>query len=103
MGTNYNRQDMCAQCSPLSVGDQFKFNHRNCKVIKINNSSFDYEFINPALKNNKTNKITFIYWQNNVFYHFNTPILKGTDSPGILKNEYYKRKLKRLKEYVFNY
>jgi hypothetical protein len=103
MGTNYNRQDMCAPCSPVSIGDEFKFNHRNCKVIKINNSSFDYEYINPALKNNKTNKITFIYWQNNVFYHFNTPILKGTDSPSILKNEYYKRKLKRLKQLVINY
>jgi hypothetical protein len=102
MGTNYNRQDMGAACSPVSVGDEFKFNHRRCVVIKINQSSFDYEYMNPALKNNKVMKITFIYWQNNVFYHFNTPILKGDNSPKILKEGYPERKLRRFKEYVMN-
>lgn len=78
MATFYNRQNMTASCSPVTVGDQFKFNYRNCIVTKVYNNCFEWESLNPALKNKrKVNIITFQYWQQNIFYHFNTPILKG--------------------------
>lgn len=67
MGTFYNRQDMSASCSPVTIGDEFKFKNRNCRVTKINqDASFYYVFINPSLNDGKTRKITFKYWQTNV-------------------------------------
>ena len=67
MGTFYNRQDMSAPCSPVTVGDEFNFKRKNCRITKINeDASFNYVFINPALNDGKTRKITFKYWQNNI-------------------------------------
>lgn len=103
MSTFYNRKDMGAACSPVTVGDCFKFNHYNCIVTELYNHGFAYDYMNPSYTSGDNRKlISFVYWQANVFYPhpYSQPILKGDKSPFVLRAEYHKRALRRFKEKV---
>ena len=97
MGTHYNRQNMSTPCSPVTVNDEFKFNHRKCKVIKINESSFDYEFINPALKNNKTNTAIALYAMLAVVFFGGC-----TEKESMTINEKSNNRIKLIEERIIN-
>lgn len=103
MGTFYNRQDMTASCSPVTVGDEFEFNGRNCRVTKLHKKYFSYEYVNPTLNNGKSKIITFRYWQDNKSQKFKGGkiVLKGDkimpwNTPELIAE----RKLKQLKERI---
>lgn len=101
-GMDISFKDMERPKPPVSVGDHFKFNYCNCVVVALGENRFQYEYVNPSFKNERIKRwITYIYWQKNVFYDFNTPILKGDKCPAKIKDEFHLRELKRLKTKLF--
>lgn len=97
-GMDISFEEMERAQPPVSIGKHFKFNHCNCVVVALGENCFQYEYVNPSFKNERIKRwITYRYWQENVFYNFNTPILKGDKCPAKLKDEFHLRELKRLK------
>lgn len=92
---------MTTACSPVTVGDQFTFGYKKCIVIKLNKTSFDYKFMNPSYDNRITKRISFVFWQKNVIKRLGDQyILRGGKEPRVIKEEFHKRELKRLKESI---
>ena len=60
--------DFSQELAPVEIGEQFKFNSRNCMVTKLLPNCFEYEYVNTTLRNDKVNsmRITYAYWSNNV-------------------------------------
>jgi hypothetical protein len=98
MGTFYNRQDMTAPCSPVTVGDEFYFYGRRCVVVKLNQNSFDYHYMNPSYSNKNTKRMTFVYWQTNKTVKFNTIRIGDDVMPWNTPEMKAQRKLKRIQE-----
>ena len=89
-------------CAPVSVGLEFKFNFRRCRITAVHYECFDYVFVNPALENGRRKTITFRYWQDNMYKLGDVCILKGDKVPVALQcpNAFLQRENKRLKQII---
>lgn len=95
--TRYNRQDMTASCPPVRIGDEFKFEWKNCIVTKLYDECFSYEYINPSLRKDIEMRITYKYWQECITYpKFSKPVLLGGKVPRAVEEGYQKRELNRI-------
>ena len=100
MGTFYNRQDASASCSPVTVGDEFQYDFKNCRVTKLHPFSFEYKYVNPSYSNSKGMFITYRFWQDYSYKNrLGKLILKGQYVPmWNTPEKKAERKLKRLVE-----
>lgn len=62
MGTCYNRSDMTAPCSSVTVNDQFVFKGKNCIVLGLYKNSFRYNYLNPSLRKVEDMYMSYIFY-----------------------------------------
>lgn len=93
--------------APVKLGEAFMFKGRKCEVIRLDESSFLYNYVNPALKivgYKPKPRITYNFWHKNAHRDFpgSQATLKAEgyipswDSP----EKYAQRAAKRLKSRV---
>jgi hypothetical protein len=94
--------------APVKLDQVFVFKGRNCKVIRIYDSSFAYEYVNPSLADGRKKIVTFTYWQENSYkpkgvgqstlrYDGYTP---SWDSPEYYAKRVIKRAINQLNQHL---